>query len=326
MNLLSLIKGAVIAASLTVLQYTEAAEYRSRNFYIKTKNSADARDFASFSEHYKKNLPEFWGIGSEDWKEPCTLHIDVDEKFEGGAQASFFFVSKETMGEKIFNNSDKIIGKNVYIKGPKRKISYSILPHEINHLILAEYFQKPVPRWADEGCAVCTEAKEEKNRLENILNNHKIPVEKLILYKNYPSDLFLSFYAHGFSLCDYLIKKRGSKLFIEFLRDISDNEDIFLDHYQRYNYSKEHAIMELYNSRLKKYYRLDNTENLEKLWSSSIRDKMQKPVLKSEQLPIVEVKNSRTSKIMEVPPIPQFIVSEVYLTQENIPGSFMPKK
>ncbi|MBM4076283.1 MAG: hypothetical protein FJ267_11670 [Planctomycetes bacterium] len=110
------------------------------------------------------------------------------------------------------------------IKGSAERILDSVLPHEINHTILACLFRRPLPRWADEGAASLIEDSSERLRLRKIHEqamgtNRKIPLHTLLDMKNYPSDRqqVLTMYAEGHSLADFLIQKSDKPSFLRFL-------------------------------------------------------------------------------------------------------------
>ena len=107
--------------------------------------------------------------------------------------------------------------------GTPQRVLDSVLPHEITHTILATYFGRPLPRWADEG--ICTtvehvaERRKHEAKLQEFLRSRRgIAMNQLFLLKEYPSDV-LPMYAQGYSVCRFLISQKGPRTFIRFLED-----------------------------------------------------------------------------------------------------------
>ncbi len=121
----------------------------------------------------------------------------------------------------------------------------AILPHEIMHALLGAYFERPIPRWADEGLASQNEPKETQEKAKKILLESKTRFEPrtLMTLDDYPRETEL-FYAQSIMAVNHLVRLRDEKTFILFITD---------------------AQKEGPESALQKHYKVDFA-SLEKTW------------------------------------------------------------
>jgi hypothetical protein len=197
----------------TVLVCT-GATHPTRNFIVRAPSAEIARKVALTAERCRVDLAIKW-LGKElpPWKKPCPIQVKVGRIGAGGATRFSF-----DRGE-VFN-------WNMQVQGSLERILDSVIPHEVNHTILACHFRRPIPRWADEGAATICEHESERNRqllvLQDILNEkRRIPLQQLLSIKEYPRqmDKVFTLYAEGYSLTDFLVQRRGRKTFLKFLND-----------------------------------------------------------------------------------------------------------
>lgn len=95
----------------------------------------------------------------------------------------------------------------------------STVRHEATHAVLhLRYPHGDIPRWLDEGIAVCNESAAEQARLVAPLHQkeRRYSVRQLAGMKEYPRDMLL-FYAQGYSLTDFLVRQHGERAVIRFL-------------------------------------------------------------------------------------------------------------
>src|SRR5437764_12463286 len=140
------------AAALFLLVHTApAATYRTTNFEVTAATDKLAGEFGDAAEYDRKAKAEEW-LGKEmpNWARPCPLRIDIGPDGPSGATT--------------FDFNQKPIDQFMKISGPKERLLNSVLPHEITHTVFAYYFQRPVPRWADEGGSVLSEDDIERGR------------------------------------------------------------------------------------------------------------------------------------------------------------------
>lgn len=95
----------------------------------------------------------------------------------------------------------------------------STVRHEVTHGVLhLGYATAHIPRWIDEGIAVCNESATEQKRLVAPLlqRERRYSVRQLAGMKEYPRDVLL-FYAESYSLVDFLARHHGERMVIRFL-------------------------------------------------------------------------------------------------------------
>ena len=200
-------RAALVAALLAV---SMGASYRTPNFVVQTQNPQMAEQFARAAEKYRHDLAVAWlGKPMPEWSQPCVMTVHVGSNLGAGGQTTFVF------------DRGEVFGWRMTIQGSHQRILDSVLPHEITHMIFASRFRCPLPRWADEGAATSVEcqaerAKHYKMLVQFLRSNRRIPFGQLFAIYEYPRDI-MPLYAHGYTLCDYLIQKGGRRKFVEFL-------------------------------------------------------------------------------------------------------------
>lgn len=112
------------------------------------------------------------------------------------------------------------------IEGSLDHILASLIPHEVNHLVLAEAICRPLPRWADEGAAVLAEDQRSQERQEQLSREilsqgRAIPLKELLTMREYPRDV-MALYAQGYSLVRLLVQEGGHRTFLDFLKDAEE--------------------------------------------------------------------------------------------------------
>ena len=185
---------------------------------------------------------QWYGHEISNWGEPCEVSVVVGNNLGAGGATRFKFDRGEVYGWKM------------EVQGSLERILDSVIPHEVNHTILACYFRRKVPRWADEGAATVVEHISEKSRsfdlAEKLVNQgRRIPLRVLLNMTQYPSDSdqVLAMYAQGYSLTEFLIQDKGRQHFLKFLNDA---------HHRGW----DRAISSFYGS--------SGIEKLEQKWSS----------------------------------------------------------
>ncbi len=180
------------------------------NFVVETADPRFCQVAALWAETYRRDLAAEWlGQPLANWSAPCIITITAGENISPGGATTFVF------------SGGQVFGWRMDIQGPMQRVVDSVLPHEITHMILASYFKRPVPRWADEGAATIAEHDTEKLRYRRMLlkflrNGRGIAMHTLVGLRDYPQDV-MPMYAQGFSMAEYLVQQRGRKTFIIFL-------------------------------------------------------------------------------------------------------------
>lgn len=194
---------------------SHAASVASPNFLVTAPTEAIARQVADTAEFQRRKLAMLWyGYELNDWANRCSVEVDANPNKGAGGSTSFKFSGGEVYGWRM------------RVQGSVERILDSVIPHEVNHTILACYFRRKVPRWADEGAATIFEHDSERQRqideVQRLMSNgRRIPLRVLMNMSQYPSDMnqVMAMYAQSYTVADYLIQKAGRQTFLKFLND-----------------------------------------------------------------------------------------------------------
>ncbi len=200
---------------LTLALGSVEGEFSSPNFIVHAPTTEIARQVADAAEESRRKLAVHWyGHEINNWGSRCEISVTVGKSLGAGGATRFKFDRGEVYGWKM------------EVQGCLERILDSVIPHEVNHTILACYFRRKVPRWADEGAATVVEHISEKSRsfdlAEKLVNQgRRIPLRVLLNMTRYPkgTDQVLAMYAQGYSLTEYLLQRKGPKHFLNFLND-----------------------------------------------------------------------------------------------------------
>lgn len=205
-----------IASYLLIVCCTtaDAASRRTQNFIIQAPTPQLADAVAEAAERYRRDLAMHWlGKTLTPWPRPCPIRVVAGPRLAAQGVTTY--------------NPAPVRDFQMEVIGTPQRILDSVLPHEITHTILATYFGRPLPRWADEG--ICTtvehaaERKKHEAKLQEFLRSRRgIAMNQLFLLKEYPNDV-LPMYAQGYSVCRFLISQQGPRTFINFLEDYMRN-------------------------------------------------------------------------------------------------------
>jgi hypothetical protein len=212
-------------------RFERDGSYSTANFRVYAPSKELAEKFGAMAEHYRKEKAVEWtGREMPAWPERCPLEVKINPKQSGGATTF------------TFGPSPGVQQQEMKIFGNEKQLLYSVLPHEVTHTVLAHYFGRAVPRWADEGGSVLSENEEEwfnhDIRCREILNSGRgMKLKSLFRMKDYPKDMIIV-YAQGYSICDFLIyqHKGGRQQFLKFvaqgMKSNNNNwEQAIQDHY-----------------------------------------------------------------------------------------------
>lgn len=191
------------------------AKHVSTNFVVEARTAELAQKVAEAAESQREQLALAWfGHKLDRWFEPCKVTVQDGPKLGAGGKTKFKFEHGE------------VYGWDMFVQGSVERIIDSVIPHEVNHTILACYFRRPVPRWADEGSASLFEHASEIKKQQDLVNQlvqrgNRIPLRILLDMKEYPADMHqtLALYAEGYSLTNYLVQAKGRATFLRFLND-----------------------------------------------------------------------------------------------------------
>jgi RNA polymerase sigma factor (sigma-70 family) len=183
---------------------------RTTNFEIHAPTRRIAQLIGAEAERQRKAQAVRW-LGEEMpvWTTPCQIKVKLKTNGSNGATAFAF-------------DQGRILSMDMLVEGALDHVLINALPHEITHTVLAHYFRGPVPRWADEGCAILSEDEEEQQRysklVREILNTsgRSMPLKRLLALTNYPPDMMV-LYAQGSSLTRFLVDRKDHKTFLQFV-------------------------------------------------------------------------------------------------------------
>ena len=200
----------VVSCLLCLCSTVQAASQRTQNFIIQAPTPQLAQAVAEAAERYRHDLAMYWlGRALPAWPQPCPIRVVAGPRLAAQGVTTY--------------NPAPVRDFQMEVIGTPERILDSVLPHEITHTVLATYFGRPLPRWADEG--ICTtvehaaERRKHEAKLQEFLRSHRgIAMNQLFLLTEYPRDV-LPMYAQGYSVCRFLISQQGPRTFISFLED-----------------------------------------------------------------------------------------------------------
>jgi hypothetical protein len=244
-----------LVAVLAAPAFASAATYTTDNFVTDAPTPELAKKFGDMAEFYRKEKANEW-LGAEmpQWPRRCPLHVQITQGSAGGA-TTFTFGSDG--GKSVVSSM------RMEIRGDAKQLLHSVLPHEVTHTVLAHYFGRPVPRWADEGGSVLSENDEERFqhdiRCRELLNAGRgIRLRVLFRMTEYPKDMIV-LYAQGYSVSHYLVRKGGdghegrAKL-LQFLAGGMNGN-----------------TMETWNASANKIYGYESIDALEEAWLTALK-------------------------------------------------------
>lgn len=209
---------------------SQAATIYSQNFAVTAtgeNDKANAQKVADTAEQYRRELAMQW-LGKElpTLEVRCKITVRTGQIGCGGA------TTYTVKGESIF-------GWTMKVQGSMERIVDSVIPHEINHMVLATHFCCHLPRWADEGAATTVEHESERYRQMNsvlrYMDSQWISISDMLTMQEYPTESvkIIMFYGQSYLLADYLLQlEDGRNKYLKLLADHNDGwEAAFKKHY-----------------------------------------------------------------------------------------------
>ncbi len=199
----------------------------STNFRILHNQSRElVESVARVAEKTRADMQRKWfGRTGRDWNPKCDiyLHNTAEDYVRNSPQAP----GTGCPGHSTMNSDNgRLLSRRIDLHCDVPHMVLAVLPHETTHCVLAGNFGgKAVPRWADEGMAVLTEPRDRVMRHLNNLPMHRkegqlFSLKQLIEMDNYPRpELIGAYYAESISLVEFLVDKKGTQVFTQFLID-----------------------------------------------------------------------------------------------------------
>jgi hypothetical protein len=204
------------------------ATHQTPNFIIEAPNKEIAKKIGDKAEIYRKEIASQW-LGEEmpTWGRPCPIKVTVTLNGPSGATAFDF-------------DNGAIRSIRMHVEGRLDSILANVLPHEVTHTVLAYYFRKPLPRWADEGASVLSESEKVRAEYERNawrilqMSGQALSLRRLLSLMEYPDDVRV-LYAQGYSVSRFLIESSNRKTFLAFVaEDMDDDWDVSCKKHYRY--------------------------------------------------------------------------------------------
>lgn len=229
----------------------------TKNFRILHADQGLAEKTARAAELAREQQFKRWmgASPSETWSPRCDIYLyptgKIFSQMTGQPEESPGF---STMGM----NGGRIIARRVNLRADHVNLVAAILPHEVTHVVLADLFpQQQIPRWADEGMAVLSEpSSEQRTRaadLDEPLSSGELFKVQDLMVMDYPDGKHWAlYYAQSVSLTRFLVEQGTPVQFVEFVQG-SQRRD--------------------HQSELRRIYKIDGFEDLQKRWVSYARTK-----------------------------------------------------
>lgn len=153
----------------------------------------------------------FFASDLSAWSQPASVRIHFDAT--GGSGATEFQFNEGRLAYPI----------EAVVAGVPERILADVVPHEVCHMVLAAGFQRPVPRWLDEGLAVYQESSRAKNIQwaavnETLRRDETLPLAALFDMEDYPRNL-KAFYSQAWATTEFLIAQSDEAYLCELLAD-----------------------------------------------------------------------------------------------------------
>ncbi|MFL5341628.1 MAG: hypothetical protein ACJ8F7_15905 [Gemmataceae bacterium] len=206
--------GAVMMAALVgsraaAEEMAPTAPIAARNFTVEGTSDEAAELIRAAAEKHRARLAEQWlGKPLPAWKQPCPIHVSICEGRPGGATTFDFRVFPHTSVMRL--------------SGTLESILHSVLPHEVAHTVLADYFHQPLPRWADEGAAILCESGPAPKQYDRLLRDlqsagRTMRLSQLFGLRDYPQDIPV-LYSQGYSVSRFLVERKDRRTYLQFIK------------------------------------------------------------------------------------------------------------
>jgi RNA polymerase sigma factor (sigma-70 family) len=189
----------------------ETGPVTSPNFVVDAPSRRVAQLIAEAAERQRKERALQW-LGKElpNWSERCPIKVKFTMDAPGGMSTVTYV-------------DGRVGSRRMDVQGPLDQLLSSVLPHEVTHLVFADYFKGSAPRWADEGGAVMSDDSEVRAQhakaLQRVLREpgRAIPLRRLLAMSDYPRDAG-AFFAQSLSLTAFLVERKDRKTFLAFVK------------------------------------------------------------------------------------------------------------
>jgi RNA polymerase sigma factor (sigma-70 family) len=192
-----------------VPDHPELATVKTANFRVTAPSARIARLVADAAERARKDAATAW-LGREQpaRAQACRITVSIAHAGAGGATT--------------FNFEDERVTAEMHVEGELDRLLADIVPHEVTHVVMADDFKKPLPRWADEGIAQLSESEEEQARYAGVFaqaanGGRLIQLKALLAARDYPTDMG-GFFVESYSLAKVLVDRRDRQTLVSFVK------------------------------------------------------------------------------------------------------------
>ncbi|MFO0809436.1 MAG: peptidase MA family metallohydrolase [Gemmataceae bacterium] len=235
MGELQLRKGGAPSIPAVAAQHTPKgddgwAKVQTTNFRVYHDQPQEfAEQVAKAAEAARATAMTKWGGDGKAWSKPCDIYIHASAQDYAKATGK----PATGPGHATLQMKDSSVERRrVDLRADEPNTVSNVVPHEATHLVLADLFDAPLPRWADEGMAVLAEPRSHVDRyLRTLVSSWKqgklVPLAQVLKQPDYPDAAAITaFYVESVSLVDFLVEEKGPETLVAFLRDVQHNAGI----------------------------------------------------------------------------------------------------
>lgn len=227
------------------------------NFRVKHQGKAGAAQaVARAAEEKRRTLFSEWSaVPSGKWQPKCEIVIHPDA-------ASFTRATRlpadSTGRADVTLTNGEPVARRIDLRSDDATVVEDAMPRELTHVILADLFPSQAPpKWAALGMAVLAESPEQLGRYRRTVarcdrDNELQTVGAVMAAQDVSAKAVTGFAVESVSLVDFLVRWKGKKHFVAFVRDA-----------QRYGFE----------SALKRQYQVADSRELEPLWRKNVLGK-----------------------------------------------------
>lgn len=227
------------------------------NFRVKYRGKPGLADGVARTAEEKRGaiFAKWSSAPGRKWQPKCEIVIHPDA--ESFARATRL-PDGSTGRADVILTAGEVQSRRIDLRADDPTATEDALPRELTHVILADLFPSTAPpKWAALGMAVLSESPEQLSRYRRTVarcdrDGELQPLGKLLAATEVPAKAVTGFAVESVSLVDFLVRWKGEKHFITFLRDA-----------QRYGFE----------SGLKRQYQVADSRELEPLWRKNVLGK-----------------------------------------------------
>lgn len=177
---------------------------RTTNFVVSGNHADEVADACEESRRFL--ALHFLGRELPDWRSPALVTIKHGGGLHGGGTTSFL---------PMRGGPYQITAT---WEGTRETLLANVVPHEVCHLVLATHFQRPLPRWYDEGACIAIESPGSQDfqariNVRHLQTGRGDAFNRFLNRTEYPRDVG-AFYAQSHSVAAYLLHLRGPAEYI----------------------------------------------------------------------------------------------------------------